>query len=589
MSVYVGKFKLYGTNATEFYTWVDCKKAYENSVYIRDIQLTNSSFDGNVSNFKFKESTYMYLYDSNLKVSNYVASTGAFFDEMSKDWNSSTVFIAGLKNYTGALPVETILNFFPYRINLDEYEYNTFFVVKNDNKDDYFEFLQILNNSSNTVNTGAYIVSTNSYTRRDAGILNVLSFKPNVSGTKNALQSRLVFIINTTDGNFASTDTLVTGSERDSWIVGRSDTVNFSYSQLAKEMSSDIKPDPPEKTGDPYKDGGTSEGGGGGGTFGGGNTIFGGASDSIDIPALPTASASSAGFITLFNPSLAQLNNLANYMWSDLFSLDTFKKIFADPMDCILGLSIVPVKPASAGTSSVKIGNVSTDVSMNKTSTQYVAVDCGTIEVKEYWGAYLDYAPYTQCEIYLPYVGTKQISVDDVMNKSVHVVYHVDILSGACNAYVKCGDSVLYTFVGQCSSSIPISGNDWTNVLNGAISVAGKIGLAMATGGATALMSGLGAASSIISSSKPTVERSGAMSSTGGLLGIQKPYLILTRPKQALPENQNKYTGYPSFITMALSDCTGYTEIDSVHLENMSCTDEEAQEIESLLKSGVIF
>lgn len=341
--------------------------------------------------------------------------------------------------------------------------------------------------------------------------------------------------------------------------------------------------------GDPYEKGDITIGGGGGGTFGGGNTIFGGNSDSIDVPPLPTASASSAGFITLFNPSLAQLNNLANYMWSDLFSLDTFKKIFADPMDCILGLSIVPVKPASAGTSTVKIGNISTDVSMNKTSSQYVAVDCGTIDVKEYWGAYLDYAPYTQCEIYLPYVGTKQISVDDIMNKAVHVVYHVDILSGACNAYVKCGDSVLYTFVGQCSSSIPISGNDWTNVLNGAISVAGKIGLAMATGGATALMSGIGAASSIISSSKPTVERSGAMSSTGGLLGIQKPYLILTRPKQALPENQNKYTGYPSFITMALSDCTGYTEIDSVHLENMSCTDEEALEIENILKSGVIF
>lgn len=351
---------------------------------------------------------------------------------------------------------------------------------------------------------------------------------------------------------------------------------------------SDIKPHD-VVTQDPYANGGNSNEAGGNGTFGGGNTIFGGASDSIDIPPLPTASASAAGFITLFNPTLGQLNNLSNYMWSDLFSIETFKKIFADPMDCILGLSIVPVKPASAGTSTVKIGNVSTDVSMNKTSSQYVAIDCGTIDVKEYWGAYLDYAPYTQCEIYLPYVGTKQISVDDVMNKSVHVVYHVDILSGACNAYVKCGNSVLYTFVGQCSSSIPISGNDWTNVLNGAISVAGKIGLAMATGGATALMSGLGAASSIISSSKPTVERSGAMSSTGGLLGIQKPYLILTRPKQALPENQNKYTGYPSFITMALSDCTGYTEVDSVHLENMTCTDEEAQEIESLLKSGVIF
>ena len=119
-----------------------------------------------------------------------------------------------------------------------------------------------------------------------------------------------------------------------------------SYVTNLKSFFSNIKPITESE--DPFTNGGNTVGGGGGGTFGGGNTIFGGASDSIDIPPLPTASASSAGFITLFNPSLAQLNNLANYMWSDLLSLDTFKKIFADPMDCILGLSIIPVKPASA-------------------------------------------------------------------------------------------------------------------------------------------------------------------------------------------------------------------------------------------------
>ena len=338
----------------------------------------------------------------------------------------------------------------------------------------------------------------------------------------------------------------------------------------------------PYESADPYEPGGISG-------IGGGNGTFDGTGDNIDIPSLPTISATDTGFITLFNPSVGQLKNLANYMWSSGFDIETFKKLFADPMDCILGLSIVPVAVPNGSVSTVSIGNISTGISMTKAASQYVEVDCGTLDVKEYWGSYLDYDPYTKVAIYLPYIGTHPIAVDDIMNKSVHVVYHVDILSGACNAYVKCGESVLYTYVGQCSSSIPISGNDWTNVLNGAISVAGKIGLAMATGGATALMSGLGAASSIISSSKPTVERSGAMSSTGGLLGIQKPYLILTRPKQALPENQNKYTGYPSFITMNLSDCAGYTEIDSVHLENMSCTDEETQEIENLLKSGVIF
>ena len=88
---------------------------------------------------------------------------------------------------------------------------------------------------------------------------------------------------------------------------------------------------------------------------------------------------------------------------------------------------------------------------------------------------------------------------------------------------------------------------------------------------------------------KPTVEKSGAMGGTGGMLGVQTPYMILTRPRQALPRDQNKFIGYPSFITVRLGDLSGYTEIDSIHLENVPATESELSEIESLLKSGVIF
>ena len=73
------------------------------------------------------------------------------------------------------------------------------------------------------------------------------------------------------------------------------------------------------------------------------------------------------------------------------------------------------------------------------------------------------------------------------------------------------------------------------------------------------------------------------------MLAIQKPYLILTRPRQAHPANQNHYTGYPSFITENLSELSGYTEIEQIHLENVQATDSELNEIVSLLESGVIF
>lgn len=350
---------------------------------------------------------------------------------------------------------------------------------------------------------------------------------------------------------------------------------------------------------DPYSQGGTSGEGGGTGDFDG-------TSDDISIPELPTLSATSTNFITLFNPSLGELQNLANYMWSDLFDLDTFKKIFADPMDCILGLSIVPVAVPSGGSKAVTVGNISTGVTMQVASAQYVSVDCGTLNVNEYWGAYLDYDPYTKAEIYLPYIGTHPIAVDDIMGKAVHVVYHVDILSGACTAYVQCGGSVLYSFIGQCSASIPITGNDWTNVINGVLSIAGSIGSMVATGGMSApltalqapvttakvggaLATGSSLASTAINSMKPSVEKSGSMSGVGGMLAVQTPYIILTRPRQARPKQQNTYTGYPSFITSKLSKLTGYTEIEVIHMDGLSCTDSESVEIESLLKSGVIF
>ena len=322
---------------------------------------------------------------------------------------------------------------------------------------------------------------------------------------------------------------------------------------------------------------------------GGGTGTFDGTGDDIDIPGLPTLSAVDTGFITLFNPSAAQLKNLANYMWSTGFDLDTFKKLFADPMDCILGLSIVPVAVPSGGGATVNVGNISTGVSMTKAATQYVEVDCGTLNVEEYWGAYLDYDPYTQAEIYLPYIGTHPLKVDDIMGKPVRVVYHIDILSGACTAFVKCGGSVLYEFIGQCSSSIPITGNDWTNVINGVISIAGAIGTMVATGGASAPMATGIIASTAVNSMKPNVEKSGSMSGTGGMLAVQTPYLILTRPRQALPDDQNEFMGYPSFITENLSDIGGYTEIESIHLEGISGTEQEISEIETLLKRGVIF
>ena len=333
---------------------------------------------------------------------------------------------------------------------------------------------------------------------------------------------------------------------------------------------------------DPFGPGGTTGDGGGGGDFD--NT-----STPIDIPPLPSISASSTGFISLFNPTLSQLKELASYMWSDLFNIDGWKKLFADPMDAILGLSILPVAVPTGGAREVKVGNIGTGISLNIASSQFVEVDCGSIDVNEYWGAYLDYEPYTQAQIFLPYIGTRPISVDEIMGKTIRVVYHVDILTGACCCFVKCGDSVLYTYNGQCSIPIPINSANYTNVVNGVISIAASVGSLVATGGASAPTAVPTIASSAVNQMKPQIEKSGSISGSAGVLNMQTPYIILIRPRQALPSKQNEFIGYPSLVTVQLTELSGYTEVQSIHLENIPATQEELAEIQSLLEGGVIF
>lgn len=331
---------------------------------------------------------------------------------------------------------------------------------------------------------------------------------------------------------------------------------------------------------DPYADGGTS-------TTGGGNGTFDFSSEPIDFPSLPSIGAYNTGFIDIYTPSQSQLQQLAAYMWSGGFDLDAFRRIVADPIDAIMGLSILPVSiPSESAT--LTVGNISTGLSMPRATTQFVVVDCGTLTVDNKWGAYLDYDPYSKTEIYLPYIGTHAISTDDIMGKTIQVKYYIDIVSGACVALIKCADSVLYSFVGSCSVACPVTNGQYGNVVTSALQIATSIGSMVATGGMSAAQGINDIASAAINTIKPQIEKSGSLGGSGGLLGIQKPYLILTVPRLCTPENQNSIIGYPAYITQTLGDLEGYTVIDDIHLTGIAATDNELTEIETLLKGGVI-
>lgn len=392
-------------------------------------------------------------------------------------------------------------------------------------------------------------------------------------------------------------------------------------------------------------------------------------SDDVDFGTLPEVSAVGTGFVSLWSPTEQQMLDLSEYMWNaDVLTLNFWKRLIADPLQLIYGLNIIPVDLDAAGIvgsspESVVVGTINTGIKMNYLTSQWVEVDCGQLTIDECMlGSYMDYDPYTKLDIYLPYIGYRPLKVDDFMPGTISVKYKIDLLTGACVAQIKSTksnlhddelDSVVYQFIGNCATQVPVTASQYADAVRSAISTAAAIGSVVAlagTGGAaigasagaqimptasTALTvpqtglvpaeSGLGMAdmafgvqmahldaSKAVSAGtntlkqvgmlhsgasaaqnamglKPSIGRSGAIGGAAGMLATQTPYLIFTRPRVAHPEEQNKYMGYPSFMTRTLGSLTGFTQVQAIHLEGIPCTTSELAEIESLLEGGVIF
>lgn len=387
---------------------------------------------------------------------------------------------------------------------------------------------------------------------------------------------------------------------------------------------------------DPYEDGGEStEDLGGDGTFDG-------TSDQIDDSTLPTISAANTGFTRIYNPTLAQVQALANYLWTDQTIIQTLwnhvKQFLENPMDAFIAFNLVPCSVPDGGTTEFKVMYIGTGVNMTAAASQFVDVDCGTLDIDEYYGSALDYAPNTKISVFLPFIGTVQLDTDDVMGKTIGIKYRIDIVSGGCVAKITVDGSIHYQYSGHCAINIPFTSADYTGYISAMLQAA-KVGSTIASAGASAAaataeegvaipeMAAAGATAAemmeasraydrrivgsgvegateaafnslapknisntvgVVMSSKPVVERSGSFSGNTGYLGIRRPFCIIERPRMCNPSEYGKYNGRPAMITMSLGDCNGFTKVQQVQLTGIPATNPELDEIGAFLKGGVV-
>lgn len=348
----------------------------------------------------------------------------------------------------------------------------------------------------------------------------------------------------------------------------------------------------PEPTDEPYENGGFSdldESTGGDGDY---NRI----SDVIPYPDLPTLNIIDTGFVSVYNPTKTQLKSLANYMWNNTNDfINVLTKLISNPLSTILGLHIIPFEPQGT-TDYIKLGNVNTNIQAKKLdSTNFLYFDCGTVTISKYFNAYLDFAPYTKTQLYLPFIGYVTLDTDDIISKPINLRYYVDVLTGACTAIISVNGSVLYQFSGNCAYSIPITGTDLSNIISSVLSIANTIvgvGYSAYSGGGmtpTTAMSNISNTVTDVMSMHPNIERSGGLGGSNGLLGVRVPYFCINYPHQNLPAKLTEFQGYPLYNYKMFSDISGYTVVMNPQLNNMSCTENELNELLSLLQNGVIF
>lgn len=223
--------------------------------------------------------------------------------------------------------------------------------------------------------------------------------------------------------------------------------------------------------------------------------------------------------------------------------------------------------------------------------------------------SFLDYEPFSQYELYLPYVGWIQVSADNILNKRIIVYYVVDYPTGASQVTVfdTTDNKIIYTGNCQLGVKVGMSATNQREVNDNRTSNNIALGVGLLTSAVGAIASAytfnaVGFAASAIAAGSTIakyvqnnntnyLKASGNVNS--GQSGLYLPQDVRIRKTVMKPKNYDSnyahLIGKPLNAYMNLSALHGYTVVGDIHIENISSsTKTEQDDIKALLMNGVI-
>lgn len=256
----------------------------------------------------------------------------------------------------------------------------------------------------------------------------------------------------------------------------------------------------------------------------------------------PEPSGSYPNFYTVYAPTADNMKVVNNTIFFGDSGVEnavnkfiSFKKFFCDiPTD---------------GSKQLTAGNVKFNTVAPLIKASIITIECGKVIVNEKYGSLVDYNPYTNYVLYLPFIGFVDVSSRYITQFGLSVSYEVDVVSGRCLAkvwyYKDVDNKVCFAeYGGTIASDEPIT--------QGQVNYRGTYELM-----------------------------------TTMQLGDLK-CMLYAYTKTPLEGNLAEYKGLPSNEVKTVGDCHGFVSFDSIHVTGVNATNNEKTLIENALLEGIL-
>ena len=156
----------------------------------------------------------------------------------------------------------------------------------------------------------------------------------------------------------------------------------------------------------------------------------------------------------------------ADYEKYDYKILDSF--LVSNPIDSIVSIKRFPFEiPHTFSTQKTNVclgkntGSSQGYVTHNVFNT---VIFSGVRIFPKFENSFLDYAPYTEYELYIPFCGTVKLNAGDILDHTLNCRLQIDLTTGSCTAYILADDLVIETASGVVSCELQVAGTDSATV-----------------------------------------------------------------------------------------------------------------------------